>query len=187
MAKKKKVTNWKAKKVFGVLAPESFEQKEIGTTVAEDPKNLLGRSVNVTLGELTKERSKNYLNLVFTIHDVKSDKAHTKFKRFYIPIGYLRSKVRKRTKKIEYMNDLALPKTKVRIKIMVLSRYKMSDVQKKQIKTAIDGILLEHNKNTIDQIVQATLYGKLGTEIYKTIKLICPIMRVEVHHIEALK
>ena len=187
VAKKKKVSSWKAKKVYTLLAPENFEHKEIGTTVADDPQKLIGRSVNVTVGELTKERSKNYLNLVFEIFDVKSDKAHTCFKKFFIPVGYLRSKVRKRTKKIDYMGDIKVGEKKVRLKIMVLSRYKISDVQKRQIKEHIDVALTEHAGDSLDKFVQQTLYGKVGTEIYKKIKLVCPVMRVEVHNIQVLK
>jgi|GEM_PF-625473 len=186
-AGRKKVTSWKSKKVYGILAPESFDFKDVGTTVAEDPQKLLGRTVNITLGSLTKERSKNYLNLVFEVHDVKGDNAHTRFKKFFIPVGYLRSKVRKRTKKIEFMADQKIGNIKSRVKIMVLSRYKVSEVQEKQIKDKMAEILVAHTDDEIDKFVQQTLYGKIGTEIYKAIKLICPIMRVEVHQIDVLR
>lgn len=187
MAKRKKVTSWKSKKVYSIISPELFESKEIGTTIADDPKKLLGRTVNVTVGELTKDRSKNYLNLVFEIHDVKSDKAHTRFKKFFIPVGYLRSKVRKKTKKIDYFSDIKLGKENVRVKIMALSRHKVSDIQKTQIKDAIDQVVKSHNKDSVEKMAQKILYGKTGTEIYKSIKQICPIMRVEVHQLEVLK
>jgi len=37
------------------------------------------------LGELTNDRSKNYLNIIFEIFEVKGDKANTRFKKFFIP------------------------------------------------------------------------------------------------------
>ena len=136
---------------------------------------------------MTKERSKNYLNLVFEVFDVKSDKAHTRFKKFFIPVGYLRSKVRKRTKKIDYIGDIDVGGQKIRMKIMVLSRYNISDIQKRQIKDYIAESLSEHGESSLDKFVQQTLYGKVGTEIYKKIKLVCPVMRVEVHNIQVVK
>ncbi len=187
MARKKTVSGWKSKKTYAVLAPEAFERKEMGVTVADDPEKIKGRTVSTSLGGLTGDRSKNYLNLVFEVKDVKGDSALTKFRKFFIPVGYLRSKVRKRTKKIDYVRDVPMDGEKVRVKIMVLSRHKVSDVQKDEIKAKITEAVDAHAKDTLDNLVQQTLFGKFGTEIYKTIKTVCPIMRVEVYGIETLK
>ena len=183
---KKVVSIWKTKKPYTLLAPENFERQEIGSTVASDEKHLIGRTVNVTLGQLTNDRSKNYLNLIFEVYDIKGDKALTRFKNFYIPVGYLRSKVRKKTKKVDTITILQIGEQKVRVKIMALSRYKISDVQRRNIKTKVAEVLTEHAGDNLDKLVQQTLFGKVGTEIYKKIKAVCPITRVEVHEIDVL-
>jgi small subunit ribosomal protein S3Ae len=180
----KTVTSWKNKKVYQILSPENFEFQEIGETISSDPASLKGRTLNVSLGELTSDRSKNYMNLVFEITDVKGDKAHTRFKKFFIPTGYLRSKVRKRTSKVDYLKDLQVGERKIRVKIMILSRHKISEVQTTSIKAGVQKILDEFAQAGVDKFVQQTLFGKLGTEIYKKIKSVCPIMRVEVYTLE---
>ena len=184
MASKKTVSSWRNKLVYSILAPDNFDKQEIGSTISSDPKKLIGRTVNVTLGGLTNERSKNYLNLVFEIYDVKTDKAFTKFKKFFIPVGYLRSKVRKRTKKIDYMGKISVGGKKLRVKVMVLSRHKVSEIQERQIKEQLTEILTEHADETVEKFVHQTLFGKIGTEIYKKIRSVCPILRVEIHQIE---
>lgn len=187
MAKKrKKVSGWKNKKIYSILAPEKFDKQEIGTTLTDDPARLNGRTVNVTLGELTKERSKNYLNLVFEVYSTKADKALTKFKKFFIPTGYLRSKVRKHTKKIDYTRDVSLSDVKANVKVMVLSRHNVSEVQKSEIKAHIDELLASYSEEPVDEFVHKVLFGKLGTEIYKKVKVVCPILRVEVYRVTAL-
>jgi small subunit ribosomal protein S3Ae len=183
----KTVTSWKNKKIYTITAPDNFDYQEVGETLASEPDKLIGRTINISLGELMGDRSKNYMNLVFEVADVKGDKAHTKFKKFFIPEGYLRSKVRKRTQKIDYMKDILFGERKVRVKIMVLSRHRISDVQETQIKERIAAVLSEHSNIEADKFVQQTLFGKLGTEIYKRIKTVCPIMRVEVYEIDILK
>jgi small subunit ribosomal protein S3Ae len=183
----KTVTSWKNKKIYPILAPENFDYHEVGETLASEPDKLIGRTINVSLGELMGDRSKNYMNLVFEVSEVKGDKAHTKFKRFFIPEGYLRSKVRKRTKKIDYQKDMIFGERKVRVKIMVLSRHKISDVQEAEIKAKMNASLMDHSGIEADKFIQQTLFGKLGTEIYKRIKTVCPIMRVEVYEISILK
>ncbi|MFH1055262.1 MAG: hypothetical protein V1744_04110 [Candidatus Altiarchaeota archaeon] len=180
----KTVTSWKNKKIYTILSPESFEYQEVGETLASDPALLKGRTVNVSLGELMSDRSKNYMNLVFEITEVKGDKANTRLKRFFIPVGYLRSKVRKRTTKIDYLKDFISDGKKMRVKIMVLSRHNVSAVQKAEIKASLQTVLDEHISAGVDKFVQGTLFGKLGTDIYKRIKAICPIMRVEVYEME---
>jgi len=184
---KKTVTSWKGKKVYPVLAPENFEFKEVGETLASEPEKTKGRTVNVSLGELLGDRSKNYLNLVFEVEEVKGGKAYTRFKEFFIPIGYLRSKVRKRTTKIDYLRDLDVGGEKMRIEVMVLSHHKFSVVQKEEIKARMAEVITEHSSGKPEKLIQNTLFGKLGTEIYKRIKAICPVTRVEVYHLKMLR
>jgi small subunit ribosomal protein S3Ae len=182
----KTITTWKGKKVYQIVAPENFDYKEIGETVASDPDRLKGRTVNSSLGELMEDRGKNYMNLVFEIFDVKGDKAHTKFKRYFIPTGYLRSKVRKRTFKLDYRKDIDFGSRKLNVRIMVLSRHKVSQEQSSEIKAKMAQVLAEHSNVDADKFIQQTLFGKLGTDIYKRIKTVCPIMRVEVYGINTI-
>ncbi|MBU0762296.1 MAG: hypothetical protein KKD39_04670 [Candidatus Altiarchaeota archaeon] len=184
---KKKAGGWKEKKIYTVLAPENFERQEIGTSIADEPGKLMGRTVNVTLGELMSDRSKNYLNMIFEIFEVKGDKAGTRFKKFYIPTGYLRSKVRKKTKKIDYKGAVVLADEKVQLRLMVLSRYKVSEIQRSDIKKLLKEVFDECAKDSLDNFLHKVLFGKLGTEVYKKVKVVCPIMRVEAYQVEVIR
>lgn len=180
MAKKKKISSWKQKRKYVIQAPENFDGKELGTTVASDPSNLHGRTVDTSLNNLTDDRSKQHFKIVFEVDNVKEDKASTQFKKFYINPGYLRSKVRKGTNKIKYVQSMKLKDDKVKIKIDVLSQVRFNTQQRKDISSKITGMLKTHESSNLNQLVQHTLFGKLGTEIYKEIKKICPVNRVEV-------
>jgi small subunit ribosomal protein S3Ae len=183
----KKAAGWKEKKLYALIAPENFESQEIGTTVSSTPDNLVGRAFNVTLGELIKDRSKNYMNLVFEISDVNGDRANTRFKNFFIPTGYLRSKVRKKTKKIDYSSEVRLNDVRVDVKLMVLSRHKVSEEQRSEIKALLKEFFGELEKDSLNDFLHKVFFGKLGTEVYKKTKTVCPIMRVEIYRIEALR
>jgi small subunit ribosomal protein S3Ae len=183
----KSVTSWKSKKVYHIISPENFEAKEVGTTLATDPSKLIGRTVKMSLGELMKDRSKNYMNMVFEISEVKGDKAHTRFKKFFIPVGYLRSKVRKKTFKLDFSQEIAFEGTRLNIKVMVLSRHSVSKEQQSQIKRIMVKCLEEDEETDAEKFIQQTLFGKVGTDIYKNIKTVCPIMRVEVYGIERIE
>jgi len=137
------------------------------------PDKLVGRTIGTSLGELTEDRGKGYMMLVFQITDVKSDKAHTKFKRFFMPTGYLRSKVRKGVSKLDYLRDLDFKDEKVRVKLMILSRHKISAEQKSMIRKEVDAILDSHKSGKPDHLVQLTLFGKLGTRYTRSARPYC--------------
>jgi len=184
---KKTVSAWKQKKLYTIVAPENFDSREIGHTIGAEPEKIVGRTVKISLGELTNDRSKQYLIVVFEISEVKGETAHTKFKKFYISEGYLKSKVRKGSTKLDYMTDFVLGGINVRLKMMVLSRHRITTPQRRQIVSTIVEILGRHQSNRFDQFLQAIIFGKFGTEIYKTIKTICPISRVEIYELQVKK
>ena len=97
---KKTVSAWKQKKLYTILAPENFDSQELGYTITADPEKMKGRTVKMSLDELTGDRSKQYIILVFSLDEVKGDKVQTKFKKFYMSEGYLKSKVRKGSTKV---------------------------------------------------------------------------------------
>ncbi|MFH1126257.1 MAG: 30S ribosomal protein S3ae, partial [Candidatus Altiarchaeota archaeon] len=124
---KAKLTGWKQKRPYVIQAPEKFEYHELGTTIASDPKLLVGRTVNVSLSDLTNDRSKQHLMVLFEVYEVAGEKAKTRFKKFYISSGYLKSKIRKGVGKIDYQTDLSLQGEKARIKVTVLVPQRVTD------------------------------------------------------------
>lgn len=181
----KRVSSWKQKKTFTVVAPDNFNNRVMGTSIAADPKMLIGRTIKVSLKDLTDERSKQHMKLTFEIKKVEGSKAFTRFKSFGIAPGYMRYKVRKGTRKIDYIHDMILSDKKVRITIIVISN-NASKSQVTQVKKGILNILNEHTEKSLDQFVQLMLFGKLGTELYHSVKSICPISRVEIEKIKVL-
>ncbi len=179
----KKVSSWSQKSMYRILAPEDFESQEIGTTMSGDPKNLIGRTVSVSLRDLTGDKSKQHLKVIFEISDVKNNEAHTRFRVFKTDSGYLRSKIRKGMGKIDYINRFNLDNSGVKIKITTLTNQNIQTSQKKDIIARISKILEAHRNSKLNDFAQAVLFGKLGSEIYQGIKTICPVRRVEVEQV----
>ena len=180
----KTVSAWKQKKAYVIVAPDNFESQEIGHTLASDPSRISGRTAKVSLGDLTGDRSKQYLTVVFELTDVNGDRVNTKFKKFYMAEGYLKSRIRKGSSKLDYMTESAFGGVKVKLKMMVLSRNRITTPQRKQIIGTINDILGRHRSVSFEQFLQAVIFGKFGTEIYKSIRTICAISRVEVYELK---
>ena len=177
---KAKVTGWKQKRPYIIQAPEKFDYQELGTTMASDSKFLPGRTLEVSLGELMSDRAKQHLLISFEVFEVAGDKAKTRFKKFAINQGYLKSKIRKGMDKIDYQTDLALTDAKVRVKVAALSTQHVTSPKKKDIISEIAKVLSRYKNVNLDEFAQQVLFGKIGTDIYSKIKKITPISRVEV-------
>lgn len=183
----KKISSWKQKQKYSIVAPENFDQKEIGDTIAKDPKSLKGRTMDVSLRDLTGDKTKQYLKLIFEIKEVKGNKAHTDFKEFNVNPGYLRSKVRKGSSKIDYVQRIEIESDKkIQIKIVTVTHQTVQASRDRDIRIKISEILDRYKNTKLDDFVQATLFGKLGTEIYREIKKIAPVRRVEIEQVKVI-
>lgn len=187
MAKRKRISSWKQKKNYTILAPESFEFRELGMTMANTPDSLIGRSVDVSVSDLMEIPSKQHLKMVFSIDGVTGDKTHTRFKKFEVNKGYMRSRTRKGASKIDYLGTLKFDQDiKVKVKIMVMPLGRTQTSQKKNLMERVSLILGRYNNTKLDDFSQLALSGRLGTEVYHGLKKICPVRRVEVEKIEVL-
>ncbi len=186
MAKKKKVGSWKNKSTYEIIAPENFDSVSLGTTVASNPDLLKGRSVDISLKNLTGDRGKQYLKLVFGIDKIEHGKAYTRFRRFKVNPSYLKSRVRKGGSKISYTGVVGMGGDKVKIDIMTVTNGHIQSSQKRDVIVGISSILESHMKDTLNEFIQMALFGKLGTEIYHGIKNICPMKRVEIEQLEVI-
>lgn len=181
-----KAGSWKQKSVYDIVAPEDFNSVALGTTLCNESKNLIGRRIEISGNDLSGERRNQHLRIVFEITRVEDNKAYTAFRRFSSDLGYLHSKVRKGSSKIDYMGKTKLKNSEVKIKVMTITFQPIQTSHKKIIVKRISKILGKHRNNNPREFIQASLFGKLGAEIYHEIKNICPIRRVEIEKVEIL-
>lgn len=184
--KKAKKSGKKQKALYKITAPESFNQQEIGTTMASGEGSLVGRTVEVSLKDLTGDRSRQHMKLVFVISSVFEKKAKTKFKRFYTNQQYIRSKIRKGTSKINSTANLKLADENVWVKLVTATQQKVNTSKSTDINKKIIETLAKHVNLKINDFVQMAIFGKLGTEVYHEVKRIAPIKRVEVEEIKVV-
>jgi len=183
----KKISSWKLKQRFAILAPKEFDYKEVGVTFADDPKKTIGRVADISLWELIGDKTKQHLKLLLEIFDVKGDKAYTRVKKFVTDPNYLRSLVRRGVTKVDHVLRVTFKDgCKAQIKVVVITHTKVSRPVKSEIIKVINRIIESHTKNDLNTFVQLAIFGKLGSEIFKEAKKITPIRRVEIEEIKVL-
>jgi small subunit ribosomal protein S3Ae len=181
-----KKEGWKAKQWYNLVAPEMFGKANIGETVADVPEKLIGRVIEVTLGELTNDLSKQNIKLLLKVDSVGGDSAYTKFTGHQLTQDYLRSLIKRSTSNIE-TNVSALTKDgyTVRVKPSCYTIKRARANQVKAIRSIMNSVITSRAREMdMEQFVQEIVTGKLSASIYHDVKPIYPLRRVEVRKTE---
>ncbi len=184
MAKRspRKVDGWKSKQWYSIVTPEMMGQQDIGETPASDPKLLMGRVIEITLGDVTNDMSKQNIKMSLMIDQVGGDSAYTKFMGHELTRDYLRSLVKRQTSMItSYMDVMTKDGYKVRVKptCFTIKRAKSSQIKAiRQIMTTI--VRRKAQKLDFNTFIQDAVLGKLSAQIYRDVKGVYPLRRVEI-------
>jgi small subunit ribosomal protein S3Ae len=170
------------KQWYTVLASEEFERDKVGATLAEESDQVLGRTLETTLGDLRNDASGNNTKLTFKINEVASDTAYTEFIKHEMTRDYMRSLVRRGSSKIQaYVTALTADDYRVQIQPVALTTKSTDESQEKAVRrTMIDRVESAATERTFDDLVDSVVEGRLSSAIYTEAKTIYPLRRVEV-------
>ncbi len=172
----------RGKQWYTIHAPESFDRAEIGETLADEPEQLLDRTVETTLGELRNDAGENNTKLTFRITDVGSDAAYTEFIKHELTRDYLRSLVRRGASKVEaYVTALTADDYRIQIQPVAFTTRKADSSQEQAIRRVmIDQVETAITERPYNEIVDSIVEGRLSSAIYSDAKSIYPLRRVEI-------
>ena len=177
VSKQKQEKRW-----YTIHAPQQFDRQELGETPADEPKQVVGRNVETTLGDLKGDASENNTKLTFKINDVGSDSAYTEFIKHELTRDYLRSLVRRGASKIEaYITVLTTDDYRVQIQPVAFTTKDADASQEQAIRrTMIDLVEEAGEDRTFEDLIDSVVEGRLSSAIYGEAKTIYPLRRVEI-------
>lgn len=180
---------WRAKTWYDIVAPPMFGSAKIGETVASEPEQLSNRTLETTLGDLIDDFSKSHVKLFFRTKGLKDGRVLTEFIGHDMAREYVRSQVRRRVTKVDCITDVVTRDGKrLRVTAMATSLRRVKSSHIDSIRSGMRGAIERRaEKLTFDAFAQEVVLGKLAADIYKEIKRICPIRRVEVQKTKVLK
>jgi small subunit ribosomal protein S3Ae len=172
----------RGKRWYTVLAPEQFDRAELGETMAEEPQQVVGRTIETTLGELSGDQGQNNTKLTFKINDVGSDSAYTEFIQHELTRDYLRSLVRRGASKIgANVTVLTTDDYRVQIQPVALTTKKADRSQEQAIRAImVEKVREAAKERSFEQLIDAVTEGRISSAIYGDAKTIYPLRRVEV-------
>ncbi|MEM4256815.1 MAG: hypothetical protein QXZ13_00710 [Candidatus Diapherotrites archaeon] len=180
--KRKTIDKWKKKAWYTLYAPEEFERKELGQTVAEKPELVFGRTLEATASELANQPKKSHIQIKFKVVNVTANKGQCEAIGHNIKDSYLKRIIRRRTSKIMLVKKFETKdKKSVKVKILIVTEKKASGRQK----SSILKIAEETTKKFLAQleakkVIEQLVFGSLPNKIYSEAKKIYPLKRVEI-------
>ena len=170
------------KRWYDLIAPEQFDRTELGSTFADEPDKIQGRTVEVTLGDITGDQGENNTKLIFKVNDVSSDAAYTEFIKHELARDYVRSLVRRGASKVDVaITVLTTDDYRVQLQPVAFTTKKADRNQEKAIRRVMIDLVEEAAaERTFDELVDSVIEGRLSSAIYGEAKTIYPLRRVEV-------
>jgi len=180
---------WKAKEWYKIHAPKMFNEAEIGDTPSVDPEFVIGRTVEVTVQDLTGDFSKMHIKLKFKVNATEGMDAKTVFVGHDLTSDYVRRLPRRRKTKTDHVVDFYTKDGfKYRIKTMSIADRRIQSSQEEGMRAIITETLTNMGKEmTLSEIVKAIISGNLSRDLAKACHVVIPIKRIEDRKSEVLE
>ncbi|MCL2786850.1 MAG: 30S ribosomal protein S3ae [Methanomassiliicoccaceae archaeon] len=179
---------WKAKEWYKVHAPRMFNEIEIGESPSADPNNLIGRTAEVTVQDLTGDFSKMHIKLKFKITGIDGHAAKTSFIGHELTSDYVRRLTRRKKTKTDHVVD-AVTKDgfTIRIKPMSIAEKRIQTAQEEAIRQIMGETLMRLGTElTLSEIVRMIVSGEMAKELSKACRCVIPVKRIEIRRSEVL-
>ena len=186
VASKKVKDKWKAKSWYTILANESFGKKEIGSSPASSPEEMVGRVSEASLSDITGDYKQSHVKLFFRITKTEGDKAFTEFEGHEINQDYIRRMIRRRKTRIDLVVDaVTSDHVNIRIKPLIIVDRKIINNVETGIRNKVAEFLRTKVKEQpISQFVVYMFSTQIYNDLYDQIKVIYPAKKIEIRSSE---
>lgn len=182
---------WRSKHWFKVRAPGLFQHVELGETVATEPEQVIGRTLETTLPELSggADSGKAHVKLRFRIERIGGDGvAEARFIGHDLTSDYVRRLARRKRSKI----DLALTVTtkdgvQIILKPVAVGEQRLQTRLRAELRHKMISILTDEAAlRTSPEFVREMLQGELSKVLAHGLKTLYPLKKIEIRRSEVL-
>jgi small subunit ribosomal protein S3Ae len=182
---------WRSKHWFKVRAPGFFAHAEIGETMASEPEQVIGRTLETTLQEISggADIGKAHVKLRFQIDRLSGENvAETRFIGHDLTSDYVRRLARRKRSKID-TSLLVTTKDGVQmiLKPVAVGEQRLHTRLRAELRHRLRSILVEEAaKKTSADFVREMLQGELGKILAHGVKPLYPLKKIEIRRSEVL-
>jgi small subunit ribosomal protein S3Ae len=180
---------WRSKHWFRVRAPGLFQHAEIGETMASEPEQVVGRTLETTLQEISggADVGKAHIKLRFQVERIGGDNvAESRFVGHDLTSDYVRRLARRKRSKI----DLSLVVTTkdgvaLVLKPVAVGEQRLQTRLRAELRHRLRSLLVEEaTQRTAPEFVREMLQGELGKLLAHGLKNLYPLKKIEIRSSE---
>lgn len=176
------------KQWYDIMAPKAFDERVVGETLSGDPKTLNGRTIHVSLLEISRDFAKFYIKLAFRIDRVEGNKAYTKFVGHDCLRERIYRMVQRRSRRVDVVQDAKTTDgytLRVKTIFVILRRANTSvkNAARDRAREVIGKIVAE---KTLNDMIGMIISGELAAIVKKECHVISPVGNVEIRKSEVL-
>ncbi len=182
---------WRAKRWFKVRAPGLFQHVDLGETVASEPEQVVGRTLETTLPELSgaADAAKAHVKLRFRVERISGEGvAEARFIGHDLTSDFVRRLARRKRSKIDTSLTVTT-KDGVRIvlKPVAVGEQRLQTRLRAELRHKIVSILNEEAQlRTSPEFVREMLAGDLTKVLAHGLKTLYPLKKIEIRRSEVL-
>ena len=182
---------WRSKRWYPVRAPGLFQHVELGETVASEPEQVVGRTLEATLPELSGsgDAGKAHVKLRFRVERISGDGvAEARFVGHDLTSDYVRRLARRKRSKI----DLALTVTtkdgvQIVLKPVAVGEQRLQTRLRAELRHKMVQVLTEEAQlRTAPEFVREMIQGDLSKVLAHGVKTLYPLKKIEIRRSEVL-
>jgi small subunit ribosomal protein S3Ae len=180
---------WRSKHWYKVRAPAFFAHAEVGETMASEPEQVVGRTLETTLQEISggADIGKAHVKLRFQIDRVTGENvAETRFIGHDLTTDYVRRLARRKRSKID-TSLVVTTKDGVQIvlKPVAVGEQRLQTRLRAELRHKLRSILTEEaEKRSSAEFVREMLQGELGKILAHGVKPLYPLKKIEIRRSE---
>lgn len=183
------VEKWKNKQWLDIKTPEYMDDKSLGVTPTSDEDEVIGRTVKISLMDLTGSFKDLNYQLTFKISEVAGRVARTEFHQQELSRDFRRSQIRNHRSQVEGIFNIKLNDgSRIRIKMFVVTPMRVHTTTKKLIRAAMHQKLEEVvSELSFPAFVNKLIAYEITKEVQPVVEEVFPLKILEVSKVKVLR
>lgn len=182
---------WRSKVWYKVQAPGLFQHALLGETAANEPEQLIGRTLETTLEEVSggTDVAKSHVKLRFQVTQVGADQtAQSRFIGHELTSDYVRRLARRKRSKIDISVEVTTRDAVAMIlKPVAVGEQRLQTRLRAELRHKLRSILVEEAaQRSAVEFVREILNGELTKILAHGVKSLYPLKKIEIRRSEVL-
>jgi small subunit ribosomal protein S3Ae len=181
-SRRKVVDPWKLKNWYEIYAPKSFKEVFLGQIPSGDEENLIGRTIEVLLYDITKNFKHTHIKLKFRVIEVVGNRCETVFIGHELTRDFVRALIHRGSTRVDgIFNYRTADGFVYRVSTFVVTRRRAKGSQQYTIRNIINRVLSEFAKSSKHgKFVRGIVYGQFAENLSNIVRTIYPLRECQI-------